>query len=98
MSRDPRVINDQFKQYVVAIRTYLDVDTNSFEISSFLDSLDAPKLVPDAQSSLEHSLSPEEIVNAIKLSRTGGALGPDGFPIEFCREFSSKLVPVLQMA
>uniref|UniRef100_A0AAX7UUT1 Reverse transcriptase domain-containing protein n=1 Tax=Astatotilapia calliptera TaxID=8154 RepID=A0AAX7UUT1_ASTCA len=66
------------------------------KIYSFLDSLDLPKLSPDAQSPLEQPLSIEEITNAIKLSQTGRSPGPDGFPMEFYKEFSSKLTPILE--
>lgn len=72
------------------------MDSNSLEIYSFLDSLDLPKPCPDAQSSLEQPLSLEEIVSAIKLSQTGRAPGPDSFHMEFYKEFSSKLTPILK--
>ena len=62
----------------------------------FLDSLDLPKLSPDAQSLLEQSLLLEEIANAIRSCRTGRVPGPDGFPMEFYKEFSSKLAPILK--
>lgn len=72
VSSNPRAINDQFKQYYSSLYQS-EVDINSSEIQSFLDSLDVPKLAPDAQSSLEQPLLVEEIANAIKMSRTGGA-------------------------
>uniref|UniRef100_A0A3Q3ED67 Reverse transcriptase domain-containing protein n=1 Tax=Labrus bergylta TaxID=56723 RepID=A0A3Q3ED67_9LABR len=46
--------------------------------------------------SLEQPLSSEEIVNAIKITPTGKAPGPDGFPIEFYKVLSQKLVPILK--
>lgn len=95
ISHDPRVINDQFK-YFYSTLYQSEVGSNSSEIYSFLDSLDLPKLSPDAQSPLEQPLSIEEITNAIKLSQTGRAPGPDGFPMEFYKEFSSKLTPILE--
>lgn len=95
VSRNPRVINDRFKQYYSSLYQS-EVDTDSSEIYSFLNSVDVPKLAPDAQSSLEQPLSLEEIANAIQLSQTGRATGSDGFPIEFYREFSPKLTPVLK--
>lgn len=95
ISRNPRVINDQFKQFYSTLYQS-EVGSNSSEIYSFLDSLDLPKLSPDAQSSLEQPLSLEEIASAIKLSQTGRAPGPDGFPMEFYKEFSAKLTPILK--
>lgn len=95
VSRNPRAINDQFKQYYSALyQSEVDIDPSEFH--SFLDSLDVPKLAPDAQSTLEQPLTLEEITNAIKSSQTGRAPGPDGFPIEFYREFSPKLTPILK--
>jgi len=91
----PRVINDQFKQYYSTLYQS-EVDSSASEIYSFLDSLDIPRLSPDAQSSLEQPLSLEEISSAIRSSQTGRAPGPDGFPIEFYKEFSSKLAPILK--
>lgn len=90
VSCNPRVINDRFKLYYsVLYQSEVNIDLS--EIYSFLNSLDLPKLAPDAQSSLEQPLTLEEIANAIQLSQTGRVPGSDGFNIEFYREFSPKL-------
>lgn len=73
-----------------------EVGSNSSEIYSLFDSPDLPKLPSDAVSSLEQPLSLEEIASAIKLSQTGRAPGPDGFPMEFYKAFSFKLTPILK--
>lgn len=74
ISRNPRVINDQFKQFYSTLYQS-EVGSDSLKIYSFLDSLDLPKLFPDAQSSPEQPFSLEEIASAIKLSQAGRAHG-----------------------
>ena len=81
----PRVINDQFKQYYSTLYQS-EVDSSSSESHLFLDSIDIPKLSPDAQSLLEQPLLLEEIANAIRSCWRGRAPGPDGFPMEFYKE------------
>lgn len=95
ISHSPRVIDDQFKQYYSTLYQS-EVDSSSSEIPSFLDLLDIPKLSLDAQSLLEQPLLLEEIANAIRSCRTGRVPGPDGFPMEFYKQFSSKLVLILK--
>ena len=72
------------------------MDTNTAQIQSFLDSLDAPTLNPDIQSSLDQPLTTNEIQAAINSMQSGRTPGPDGFPIEYYKTFSSKLVPLIK--
>uniref|UniRef100_A0A8P4G9K3 Reverse transcriptase domain-containing protein n=1 Tax=Dicentrarchus labrax TaxID=13489 RepID=A0A8P4G9K3_DICLA len=92
---DPNLINCQFKKYYSNL--YLsDADTNPAKIQSFLDSLDAPTLNPDIQSSLDQPFTANEIQTAINSMQSGRTPGPDGYPIEYYKTFSSRLVPLLK--
>lgn len=73
-----------------------DADTNTAKMQSFLDSLDAPSLSPDTRLSLNQPLTISEIQTAINSMHSGRAPGPDGFPAEYYKIFSSRLVPILK--
>uniref|UniRef100_A0A8C9X2A1 Reverse transcriptase domain-containing protein n=1 Tax=Sander lucioperca TaxID=283035 RepID=A0A8C9X2A1_SANLU len=47
------------------------------------------------QASLDAPITNVEISQAISSMQSGRAPGPDGFPVEFYRLFSHKLVPIL---
>ena len=53
-------------------------------------------LNPDIQFSLDQPLITNEIQAAINSSQSGRTPGPDRFPIEYYKAFSSRLVPLLQ--
>ena len=88
-------MKSQFKKYYSNF--YLsDADTNTAKIQSYLDSLDAPTLNADIQSSLDQPLATNEIQAVNNSTLSGGTPGPDGFPIEYFKTFSSSLVPLLK--
>ena len=61
----------------------------------FLDNLDIPCLKSDEQTNMDASISDDEATLAIQSIQSCKSPGPDGFPIEFYKDFSSKLSPIL---
>lgn len=45
--------------------------------------------------SLDRPLSHEKVSKAFSALQTNKSPGPDGFPVEFYKQFSAELVPVL---
>ncbi|KAF7649839.1 hypothetical protein LDENG_00134980 [Lucifuga dentata] len=92
----PQLINDQFREYNARLYAS-DVEVNRHTIQSFLDALDIPTLTLNSKNSLDKPLTISEIQTAIQSMHSGKAPGPDGFPIEFYKVFSSKLTAFLKL-
>lgn len=75
-------INDQFKSYYAKLYTS-QTSTNTAEIQAFLDGLELPKINKEDQTTLDTSITNEDIIQAINSMQSGKAPGPDGFPTEF---------------
>ena len=93
-STHPQIINDQFKAYYEELYTSQS-SMNAAETQAFLDGLELPKISTEDQASLDAPITNVEISQAISSMQSGKAPGPDGFPIEFYKLFSHKLVPIL---
>lgn len=57
--------------------------------------LNAPVIKPAHKAELELPFRPTEISNAISAMQSTKAPGPDGYPIEFYKNFSTKLTPLI---
>ena len=91
---DPQEINCTFEKY------YSDLYSSEFphdtsHMTEFLDNLDIPSIAQDQSESLERPLDKQEVENSIRDMQSGKAPGPDGYPIEFFKKFSSQLTPLL---
>lgn len=58
--------------------------------------LDLPTISEAARGKLEQLIVVGEIDQALKGMKSGKAPGPNGFPIEFYKKFSAKLIPILR--
>lgn len=54
-----------------------------------------PKLDPGDKNYLDANISEKEVLDAMKSLQNNKAPGPDGFPIEFFKTFSDKLITPL---
>ena len=62
---------------------------------NFLETLNTPTIAQEQRDNLERPLNRQEVDNSIKDMQRGKAPGPDGFPVEFYKKFSLKLIPLL---
>ena len=60
-------------------------------MDNFLNQLNFPTLSPDGKMRLDEPITKEEIDAAISSLQSGKSPGPDGFPAEFFKTFSSLL-------
>ena len=67
----------------------------NIKATTFLSSLTLPKLDPDDKNILDASISEKEVLDAMKSLQNNKAPGPDGFPIDFLKTFSDKLITPL---
>lgn len=87
-------INNQFKKFYEDL--YSSGAGDGPEIDSVLMNLDMPTISEAARGKLEQLIVVGEIDQALKGMKSGKAPGPDGFPIEFYKKFSAKLIPILR--
>ena len=91
---DPIEINNTFKAF------YTNLYTSEFPLDSsnmlqFLNYLDIPKVDVDVKTELDKPLQLQEIFDSIQKMQSGKTPGPDGYPVEFYKKFSSQLAPIL---
>lgn len=91
---DHSKINDTFRNFYSRLYTSDFPEDNNL-MENFLNRLNIPKLPPDKKNKLEEPISKEEILLAISSLQSGKSPGPDGFPAEFFKTFSSLLSPKL---
>lgn len=94
ITSDPLEINATFKSYYSSLYKS-EFPTDNIKMDAFLHNLSNPVIDTETASHLDSPLSLEEILNAIKAMQSNKAPGPDGFPVEFLKTFSSKLAPLL---
>lgn len=91
---DPIKINSEFSSFYSNLyKSEANVDI--VVIQSFLSQLEIPKISPDIANSLDEPISLEEIASCILTMKNNKAPGPDGFPAEFFKKFSTQLSPLL---
>ena len=62
------------------------------KLTEFFDIINVPTISPEHKKDLDHPLQLQGISAAISALQSGKALGPDGFPIEFYKTFSTKII------
>uniref|UniRef100_A0A3B4VI77 Reverse transcriptase domain-containing protein n=1 Tax=Seriola dumerili TaxID=41447 RepID=A0A3B4VI77_SERDU len=62
---------------------------------NFLDNLATPSINPDRRKDLDKPITLNEVISSISAMQSGKAPGPDSYPVEFYKRFSSKLAPLL---
>lgn len=68
---------------------------SDLEIRNYLKHLDLPLVTQTQNNYLVQPIVEEEIVKAIKKSKTGKSPGTDGFTYEFFKAFQNVLIPIL---
>lgn len=91
---DHAEINDTFRSYYSQLYTS-EFSNNIILMDNFLNQLNIPRLSPDSKIRLDEPITKEEIDAAISSLQSGKSPGPDGFPAEFFKTFSSLLSPQL---
>lgn len=94
ITSDPSKINDTFRNFYSRLYTS-DLSNDNTLMKNFLDRLELPTLTHDNKTRLDEPISQGEIAAAISSLQSGKSPGPDGFPAEFFKTFSSLLSPYL---
>lgn len=94
LTTDPMNINSEFSSFYSNLYKS-QPPPDSSAMNSFLNNLDIPTVSEETVRSLDEPLSLEEILSCISLMQSNKTPGPDGFPVEFYKKFSTKLAPLL---
>lgn len=91
---NPKDINNSFMEF------YADLFKSKTSVSSeaivdFLHSLPLPKLSEADQEMLNANITIQEILDAFNAFPNGKAPGPDGFCIEFYKQYAGKIAPLI---
>lgn len=77
---------------------YKTEQTTHLETQKFLNNLLLPKLTTAERKLLDGEITDGEVLQAIKSLQNSKAPGPDGYPIEYFKAFSKKLLaPITNM-
>lgn len=91
---DPQEINNQFKLFYSSLYQSDSLkDLNLINV--FFENLEIPQICDESKAKLDNPISLSEILQAISQMQSGKSPGPDGFPVEFFKRFSSELSPWL---
>ena len=94
LTRDPQEINNAFRNFYVSLYTSEQQPTTD-DLLTFFANLSIPKLSEDIAENLDRPITAEEVGEAIMATQSGRSPGPDGYPAEFFKRFSAKLIPLL---
>ncbi len=64
-------------------------------MTAFLNNIEIPKTDVTAKDNLDEPIRLQEISDSIQKMQSGKSPGPDGYPVEFYKKFSSQLSPIL---
>lgn len=91
ITSDPHKINNTFMTFYSSLYKS-DSSLNDSSMSHFFDNIEIPRLSDQERTAL---VTLNEISRAIKSMNSGKSPGPDGFLVEFYKQFSTKLAPLL---
>ncbi|KAG7522338.1 hypothetical protein JOB18_019938 [Solea senegalensis] len=94
LTTDPLEINNTFKAFYSKLYTS-EAPNDNTDMLNFFKNLNTPVISPTYKADLELPFRLTEISNAISAMQSGKAPGPDGYPIEFYKKFSTKLAPLI---
>lgn len=94
LSREPSEINNAFRNFYSSLYTSEQNPTLE-ELDQFFDSFPIPTVDHSTAKALESPITEKEVNDAITAMQSGKSPGPDGFPVEFFKRFSVKLLPLL---
>uniref|UniRef100_A0A1A8UJ98 Reverse transcriptase domain-containing protein n=1 Tax=Nothobranchius furzeri TaxID=105023 RepID=A0A1A8UJ98_NOTFU len=89
---DPERINNTFRDFYQTLYSP-QINPSDNEINEFLDRITLPKLSDSQVTVLDSPLTSAELQEALKSMTNRKAPGPDGFPVEFYKEFWIILAP-----
>lgn len=94
--RDPKRINDTFKEFYVDLYSSQGVDPH--KLHTFIEGLAVPGVDVGTRENLETDITKQEVLNAINKLSAGKSPGPDGFPMDFYKTFAPNLImPLMDM-
>lgn len=92
---DTLEINTSFFKFYQTLYSSSSSQSTS-DIEKFFQNTNIPELDPDVAISLEEPISTTEIVMAIQSMQSGKTPGPDGYPSDFYKNFSTQLSHMLR--
>ena len=94
ISQDPQEINNTFREFYQTLYSS-QKNPSDLDIDTFLNTINLPKLTEEQIQSLEAPILIEELHKALQHMSDGKAPGPDGYPVEFYKEFWPLISPTL---
>lgn len=91
---DPEEIKETFTTFYSNLYKS-EMTTDCSDMDNFFNNLQAPSITTVHRTETELPLNRTEILKAMREMQNGKAPGPDGYPIEFYKKFSDKLLTIL---
>lgn len=90
----PSEINVELKKFYETLYKQ-DHNTSNIATEQFLEDLPLPQITAEDKTQLDADITEAEVLLAMKSLQNNKASGPDGFPIEYFKTFSDKLLSLL---
>lgn len=91
---NPLQINSVFKEFLMSLySSELSTDSSSFD--EFFSNLVMPSIEQSSSEKLDQPITIEKLYVAVSSLQSGKSPGPDGYPVEFYKQFWQKLSPLL---
>lgn len=94
ISLDPKVINEEFRNFYQALYTS-ESTADIADLDAFFNTLSVPLVNNDLVSKLEQPITLEELSAAVKSLQSGKSPGPDGYAVEFYKKFFPQIAQIL---
>uniref|UniRef100_A0A8C4S0K8 Reverse transcriptase domain-containing protein n=1 Tax=Erpetoichthys calabaricus TaxID=27687 RepID=A0A8C4S0K8_ERPCA len=91
---DHKNIMHAFRDYYKSLYS-TELKEDNTQSNAFLDTLETPQIDALSAEELDKRLTLTELLDAIKSLQSGKSAGPDGYPVEFYKKFSTQLAPLL---
>uniref|UniRef100_A0A8C4S8Q7 Reverse transcriptase domain-containing protein n=1 Tax=Erpetoichthys calabaricus TaxID=27687 RepID=A0A8C4S8Q7_ERPCA len=91
---DHNKIMHTFRDYYKSSYSIEPKEDNT-QSNAFLDNSQIPQIDALSAEELDKPLTLTELLDAIKSLQSGKSSGPDGYPVEFYKKFSTQLAPLL---
>uniref|UniRef100_A0A8C4SJY7 Reverse transcriptase domain-containing protein n=1 Tax=Erpetoichthys calabaricus TaxID=27687 RepID=A0A8C4SJY7_ERPCA len=91
---DHNKIMHTFRDYYKSLYSTEPKEDNT-QSNAFLDNSQIPQIDALSAEELDKPLTLTELLDAIKSLQSGKSSGPDGYPVEFYKKFSTQLAPLL---
>uniref|UniRef100_A0A8C4S006 Reverse transcriptase domain-containing protein n=1 Tax=Erpetoichthys calabaricus TaxID=27687 RepID=A0A8C4S006_ERPCA len=91
---DHKNIMHTFRDYYKPLYS-TELKEDNTQSNAFLDTIQTPQIDALSAEELDKPLTLTELLDAIKSLQSGKSAGPDGYPVEFYKKFSTQLAPLL---